>query len=83
MPKTLPATVVSPSSYPPRHELIESVRPDGPFAIATTPEEGVLSKAIVSETQVHFISIKGPELLTMRFSKSEANVVVSSTRCAP
>jgi hypothetical protein len=30
---------------PPPHELIESVRPDGPFAIAPTPEEG--SPAVV------------------------------------
>ena len=43
--KTPPATVVSSILLPPPHELIESVRPDGPFAIAPTPEEG--SPAVV------------------------------------
>lgn len=31
-------------------------------------------KAIANETQANFISIKGPELLTMWFGDSEANV---------
>ncbi|KAH8983164.1 P-loop containing nucleoside triphosphate hydrolase protein [Lactarius hatsudake] len=34
----------------------------------------MLAKAIASETQANFISIKGPELLTMWFGESEANV---------
>lgn len=34
----------------------------------------LLAKAIASETQANFISIKGPELLTMWFGESEANV---------
>merc|ERR1719215_2190601 len=34
----------------------------------------LLAKAIANECQANFISIKGPELLTMRFGESEANV---------
>jgi len=33
-----------------------------------------LAKAIANECQANFISIKGPELLTMWFGESEANV---------
>ena len=34
----------------------------------------LLAKAIASECQANFVSIKGPELLTMWFGESEANV---------
>lgn len=34
----------------------------------------LLAKAIASECQANFISVKGPELLTMWFGESEANV---------
>ena len=34
----------------------------------------LLAKAIANECQVNFISVKGPELLTMWFGESEANV---------
>lgn len=34
----------------------------------------LLAKAIASECQANFISVKGPELLTMWFGQSEANV---------
>lgn len=34
----------------------------------------LLAKAIAHECQANFISIKGPELLTMWFGESEANV---------
>ncbi|CAL9176298.1 unnamed protein product [Musa hybrid cultivar] len=34
----------------------------------------LLATAIANECQVNFISVKGPELLTMRFGESEANV---------
>jgi transitional endoplasmic reticulum ATPase len=34
----------------------------------------LLAKAIANECQVNFISVKGPELLTMWFGQSEANV---------
>jgi len=33
-----------------------------------------LAKAVANETQANFISVKGPELLTMWFGESEANV---------
>merc|ERR1719353_769135 len=36
--------------------------------------ETVLAKAIANECQANFISVKGPELLTMWFGESEANV---------
>lgn len=49
----------------------------------------LLAKAIANECQANFISIKGPELLTMWFGESEANVreifdkvSVSSAPCA-
>merc|ERR1719487_2519857 len=34
----------------------------------------LLAKAVANECQANFISIKGPELLTMWFGESEANV---------
>jgi transitional endoplasmic reticulum ATPase len=34
----------------------------------------LLAKAIANECQSNFISVKGPELLTMWFGESEANV---------
>lgn len=34
----------------------------------------LLAKAIANECQANFVSIKGPELLTMWFGESEANV---------
>lgn len=34
----------------------------------------LLAKAIANESSANFISIKGPELLTMWFGESEANV---------
>jgi transitional endoplasmic reticulum ATPase len=34
----------------------------------------LLARAIANECQANFISIKGPELLTMWFGESEANV---------
>ncbi|KAL0755945.1 hypothetical protein Bca101_093613 [Brassica carinata] len=37
-------------------------------------QETLLAKAIANECQANFISIKGPELLTMWFGESEANV---------
>jgi len=37
-------------------------------------EKTLLAKAIANECQANFISIKGPELLTMWFGESEANV---------
>ncbi|KAL9652748.1 hypothetical protein ABK040_010781 [Willaertia magna] len=44
----------------------------------------LLAKAIANECQANFISIKGPELLTMWFGESEANVrnIFSKARAA-
>jgi len=44
----------------------------------------LLAKAVANECQANFISIKGPELLTMWFGESEANVrdVFSKARAA-
>ncbi len=38
----------------------------------------LLAKAIANECQANFISVKGPELLTMWFGESEANVRAAS-----
>lgn len=60
--------------------------PDKFLKFGMTPSRGVLfygppgcgktllAKAIANECQANFISIKGPELLTMWFGESEANV---------
>ncbi len=60
--------------------------PDKYLKFGMTPSRGVLfygppgcgktllAKAIANECQANFISIKGPELLTMWFGESEANV---------
>lgn len=74
-------TVLFPLSlqYPVEH-------PDKFLKFGMTPSKGVLfygppgcgktllAKAIANECQANFISIKGPELLTMWFGESEANV---------
>ena len=60
--------------------------PEKYLKFGMTPSKGVLfygppgcgktllAKAIANECQANFISIKGPELLTMWFGESEANV---------
>lgn len=84
----LPPTLLSPlqltgkcffPQYPVEH-------PDKFLKFGMTPSKGVLfygppgcgktllAKAIANECQANFISIKGPELLTMWFGESEANV---------
>ena len=50
--------------------LILCLQPLGPPGCGKT----LLAKAIANECQANFISIKGPELLTMWFGESEANV---------
>ncbi|MEQ2199593.1 hypothetical protein XENOCAPTIV_004242, partial [Xenoophorus captivus] len=67
-------------------ELYPVEHPDKFLKFGMTPSKGVLfygppgcgktllAKAIANECQANFISIKGPELLTMWFGESEANV---------
>jgi transitional endoplasmic reticulum ATPase len=70
--------------------------PDKFLKFGMTPSRGVLfygppgcgktllAKAIANECQANFISIKGPELLTMWFGESEANVrdIFDKVRCS-
>ena len=44
------------------------------FSIGNLLGKTLLAKAIANECQANFISVKGPELLTMWFGESEANV---------
>uniref|UniRef100_A0AAY4B9H8 Transitional endoplasmic reticulum ATPase n=1 Tax=Denticeps clupeoides TaxID=299321 RepID=A0AAY4B9H8_9TELE len=65
---------------------LQELHPDKFLKFGMTPSKGVLfygppgcgktllAKAIANECQANFISIKGPELLTMWFGESEANV---------
>ncbi len=70
-----------------KRELQELVQyPEKFLKFGMTPSKGVLfygppgcgktllAKAIANECQANFISVKGPELLTMWFGESEANV---------
>eukprot|EP01028_Stygiella_incarcerata_P013181 TRINITY_DN815_c0_g1_i2.p1 TRINITY_DN815_c0_g1~~TRINITY_DN815_c0_g1_i2.p1 ORF type:complete len:709 (-),score=208.22 TRINITY_DN815_c0_g1_i2:1531-3657(-) len=65
--------------YPVEHpELFEKFGMDPPKGVLFYGPPGcgktLLAKAIANECQANFISIKGPELLTMWFGESEANV---------
>ncbi|PNH04992.1 Cell division cycle protein 48 [Tetrabaena socialis] len=78
----------SPSAYPttaphsPGTTAYDSAHHSGPPATAkkagggaaTGARAGLAGCAIANECQANFISIKGPELLTMWFGESEANV---------
>ena len=44
------------------------------YVIQLLSGKTLLAKAIANECQANFISVKGPELLTMWFGESEANV---------
>ena len=59
-------------THPPTHfsYILEGVLFYGPPGCGKT----LLAKAVANECQANFISIKGPELLTMWFGESEANV---------
>lgn len=71
---------------PPRSPQYPVEYPDKFLKFGMTPSRGVLfygppgcgktllAKAIAHECQANFISIKGPEMLTMWFGESEANV---------
>lgn len=65
--------------YPIEHpEFFEKFGQDAPRGVLFYGPPGcgktLLAKAVANETQANFISIKGPELLTMWFGESEANV---------
>jgi len=65
--------------YPIEHpEYFEKFGQDAPRGVLFYGPPGcgktLLAKAVANETQANFISIKGPELLTMWFGESEANV---------
>lgn len=65
--------------YPVEHpELFEKFGMDPPHGVLFYGPPGcgktLLAKAVANECQSNFISIKGPELLTMWFGESEANV---------
>ena len=58
-------------------DLIKSKKMAGKALLMAGPPgcgKTMLAKAIANECQANFISIKGPELLTMWFGESESNV---------
>ena len=68
-------TVQYPVEHPEKFEKFGNSPPKG-FLFYGPPACGktFLAKAIANECQANFISVKGPELLTMWFGESEANV---------
>ena len=73
--RELQELVQYPVEYPWKYEKFGSSPPKGVLFYGP-PGCGktLLAKAIATECQANFISIKGPELLTMWFGESEANV---------
>jgi transitional endoplasmic reticulum ATPase len=73
--RELQELVQYPVEYPWKFEKFGSSPPKGVLFYGP-PGCGktLLAKAIATECQANFISIKGPELLTMWFGESEANV---------
>jgi len=73
--RTLKEMVEYPVEYPEKFEKF-GMRPSKGALFYGPPGCGktLLAKAVANECQVNFISIKGPELLTMWFGESEANV---------
>ena len=66
-----------PSSFSPRLFLLHALHARAPAPSRPLPAgcgKTLLAKAIANECQANFISVKGPELLTMWFGESEANV---------
>ena len=68
-------TVQYPVEHPEKFENF-GMSPSKGFLFYGPPGCGktFLAKAIANECQANFISVKGPELLTMWFGESEANV---------
>ncbi|KAL0370097.1 UNVERIFIED_CONTAM: Cell division cycle protein 48 [Sesamum angustifolium] len=68
-------TVQYPVEHPEKFEKF-GMSPSKVFLFYGPPGCGktLLAKAIANECQANFISVKGPELLTMWFGESEANV---------
>ncbi|KAJ6232305.1 transitional endoplasmic reticulum atpase [Anaeramoeba flamelloides] len=73
--RELKETVQYPIEYPEKYEKF-GVQPSKGVLFYGPPGCGktLLAKAIANETQANFISIKGPQLLTMWFGESESNV---------
>ena len=72
---SLPQTVQYPVEHPEKFEKF-GMSPSKGVLFYGPPGCGktLLAMAIATESQANFISIKGPELLTMWFGESEANV---------
>merc|ERR1712193_401463 len=68
-------TIQYPLEYPEQYEKF-GMNPSKGILFYGPPGCGktLLAKAVANECQANFISIKGPELLTMWFGESEANV---------
>ncbi|CAK7355489.1 unnamed protein product [Dovyalis caffra] len=73
--RELQETVQCPVEHPAKFEKF-GMSPSRGVLFYGPPGRGktLLAKAIANECQANFISIKGPELLTMWFGESEANV---------
>ena len=72
---SLPQTVQYPVEHPEKFEKF-GMSPSKGVLFYGPPGCGktLLAMAIATESQANFISVKGPELLTMGFGESEANV---------
>merc|ERR1711981_126280 len=73
--RSLQETILYPIDHPEKFEKF-GMQPSRGVLFYGPPGCGktLLAKAIANECQANFISIKGPELLTMWFGESEANV---------
>ncbi|KAI3910820.1 hypothetical protein MKW98_016571 [Papaver atlanticum] len=73
--RELQETVQYPVEHPEKFEKF-GMSPSKGVLLYGPPGSGktLLAKAIANECQANFISVKGPELLTMWFGESEANV---------
>lgn len=77
LPPEAPFTQSPPHQTPPPLVPLSTLRSPSKGVLFYGPPgcgKTLLAKAIANECQANFISIKGPELLTMWFGESEANV---------